>query len=475
MPRKTLIDVERQSPSPEQVKTKVARAVIAALTKECKSYCMLSGYENLPDSFDTDIDFMVDSEDFERMPQIIEQIALQTNTRLFHSVEHEITARSYSLAAQSGSKMTVVQPDSTCDYRHFGSLWLRADEVLAARVWHPRGFYIPAPAHEFAYYMIKRLNKRYISPEHGLKLHRLYLEDVPGCDGIMARFWKGQQQSLIREMAASNDWTKMNLSLESVRGELMQNTGESASEKLAFSSKHAVHFMRRMTQPTGGWVALMGPDGSGKSAIISAISQQFTAAYREVRLFHLRPKSLRRHTSSGKAVTDPHGRPPRGLLASLAKGVDRAADYFVGYFFQVAPAMRRSQLIIFDRYIYDLLVDSKRIRYGGPAWLLRLVARIVPRPDLVILLDAPAEVLWSRKQEVPFEEVVRQRAAYLDVARNLSSTVIVNADQPLSAVIHDVDCAIVDYFARRAAARLNLQDPTLRANEIEVDAASHRC
>lgn len=470
MPRKTLIDVELSNPS--QVKSKVARAVIAALAKECKSYCMLSGYENLPDSFDTDIDFMVNNQDFERMPQIIQQVALQTNTRLFHSVEHEITARSYSLAAQSGSQMTVVQPDSTCDYRHFGSLWLRADEVLAARIWHPRGFYIPAPAHEFAYYLIKRLNKRSISPEHGLKLHRLYLEDQAGCDRMIARFWKGTQQSRIREMAVSNDWTKMSLSLEAVRSELTQNTGESASEKLAFSSRHAVHFMRRMTQPTGGWIALIGPDGSGKSAIIGAISQQFTAAYREVKLYHLRPKSLRRKTSSGTAVTDPHGRPPRGLLASLAKVVDLAVDYFVGYFFQIAPAMRRSHLIIFDRYIYDLIVDSKRIRYGGPAWLLRFVGRIIPRPDLVILLDAPAETLWSRKQEVPFEEVVRQRAAYLDVARNLSSAVIVNAAQPLPAVIHDVDRAIVDHFARRAATRLHLQLSELRANEIEVDAAS---
>ena len=51
--------------------------------------------------------------------------------------------------------------------------------------------------------------------------------------------------------------------------------------------------------------------------------------------------------------------------------------------------MIRTRLVIFDRYIYDLLVDSKRVRYGGPAWMLRLLARIVPRPELVILLDAP--------------------------------------------------------------------------------------
>ena len=150
------MDRDGQNLSPEQVKGSVARTLIAALTDDCKSYCMLSGYEQLPESFDTDIDFMVTREDFRHMARVIEHVAHQTSTLLFHTVEHEITARSYSLGFQSGSQLTIVQPDSACDYRHFGSLWLRADEVLTARRWHSRGFWIPAAAHEFAYYLIKR-------------------------------------------------------------------------------------------------------------------------------------------------------------------------------------------------------------------------------------------------------------------------------------------------------------------------------
>src|ERR1022692_1770019 len=97
---------------------------------------MLSGYERLPDLYDSDIDFMVGQEDFERMPALIEEVARQSNTRLFLSVEHEINARAYYLASLSGPELTFIQPDSTSNYRHFGSLWLRADEVLSARRWH---------------------------------------------------------------------------------------------------------------------------------------------------------------------------------------------------------------------------------------------------------------------------------------------------------------------------------------------------
>jgi len=446
-----------------------------ALAQNCNSYCILSGYDLLPESFDTDIDFMVDQGSFERMPKIIERVAHQTNTRLFHSVEHEITGRSYWLASQQGRELIIVQPDSAADYRHFGTLWLHSEEVLAARRWHPRGFWIPAAAHEFAYYLIKRLIKRSFTLEQGHKLYRLYSEDAAGCDRMIERFWKGPLRQKLFHMAASDDWADIIMSLELFRRELRQNAPESLWAKFASVPKHVASVYDRLKRPTGGWIAIIGPDGSGKSHVISAIRQQFAFAYREVRCFHLRPKVLRKDVAAGAAVTDPHGQPPRGLVASIAKVFFLIADYCIGYISKLAPAMRRSDLIIFDRYIYDLLVDSKRVRYGGPLWLLRFAARIVPQPDLVILLDAPPDVVWSRKQEVTFDEVVRQRSAYLQVAGNLRSTVVVDASQSLGDVIHDVDSAILEYFARRTAQRLHLAVRSKTTSPIETEAPGQRC
>ena len=117
-------------------------------------------------------------------------------------MQHELSARAFFLVSQSGPKLAVVQPDSTADYRHFGGLWLRADEVLASRRWHANGFWIPAPAHEFIYYLIKRLNKSDFTAQHGLKLHRLYAEDPQGSDQQLARFWSGEKYRALSSMAA---------------------------------------------------------------------------------------------------------------------------------------------------------------------------------------------------------------------------------------------------------------------------------
>ena len=472
---KALIQHGRPLHGSAQIKASVARALIAALSDECKAYCILSGYQQLPDSFDSDIDFMVDKEDFRRLPHIIETLSLQTDTKLFQSIEHEITGRAYLLASLSSNGVTFIQLDSASDYRHFDSLWLRSSEVLPARRWHPRGFWIPSPAHEFAYYLVKRINKSEFTPQHGSILRRLYAEDPSGCNEMIARFWRPQiQRNALIQMANSNDWSPLIADLETFHEELMRNTGESSLQKVASIPSRGLHFLGRVVRPTGGFVALMGPDGCGKSTVLNAISQQFAPAFRNIQRFHMRPYLLGRANSAKGPVTDPHGQPPRGMLASVAKVFYFAADYVFGYLLKILPALIRTRLVLFDRYMYDLLVDSKRVRYGGPHWLLRFATRFIPRPDLVVLLDAPPEVLWSRKQEVPFEEVTRQRSAYRQIAGKMRSTVIVNAELPPGEVIDRVADAIIDYFAARTARRLKLSSPH-SVQTIEADLPSYKC
>lgn len=445
-----------RAPVPASVKSNVARVLLEALATECKAYCILSGYERLPEFFDTDIDFMVGQEDFDRMPRIIEEVARKTGTHLFQAIDHELTGRAYFLGSLHGCSLTIVQPDCAADYRHFGRAWLPAKEVLAARRLHPSGFYIPSIAHEFAYSLIKRLNKRSFNREHGYRLHRLYVEDRIECGRMIARFVRGPEGSQIVRMASANDWTAMLDSIEPFRAAMLRSRKESFAEKLKDLPRNVVNIMRRITQPTGCWIAFMGPDGCGKSLVLNAASQEFAPSFRTVRYYHMRPRLIGRKPTNHGPVTDPHGQPPRGALASIAKVVDLWLDYVLGYLFRILPGLIRTELVLFDRCFYDLLVDSKRIRYGGPPWLLRTAARLAPSPDLVILLDAPPEVLRSRKQEVPAAEVARQRAAYLELARTLRSAVVVNAAQPAEDVIHDAVAAIMDYLGRRTQKRLGI-------------------
>ncbi len=43
------------------------------------------------------------------------------------------------------------------------------------------------------------------------------------------------------------------------------------------------------------------------------------------------------------------------------------------------PAKKRDELVIFDRSFDDLLVDERRYRLQGTAWLVRILRRLLPR------------------------------------------------------------------------------------------------
>ncbi|MGE9270672.1 MAG: dTMP kinase [Verrucomicrobiales bacterium] len=191
------------------------------------------------------------------------------------------------------------------------------------------------------------------------------------------------------------------------------------------------------------FIAFLGCDGSGKSAVIRALADRFEAEGCSVWLGHWRPTPFRvSSASAGKkaataSVEDPHGQARRGRLASIVKLGWLATNWWTAWLRGLRGRSRTGQ-VLFDRYYLDLLVDPMRYRYDGPVWLVRIASRMLPRPDRVFFLDAPPEVLLSRKQEVTREALVASRARYLEVCREAPECEIIDATKPLEEVIEDV-------------------------------------
>lgn len=81
------------------------------------------------------------------------------------------------------------------------------------------------------------------------------------------------------------------------------------------------------------------------------------------------------------------------------------------------------EFVIFDRYIYDELANLP-LQHWPVRLYIRLLLRIVPRPDLAFVLDADPETAVSRKPEYPLEFVRRNRDAYLAIANFAGITVL---------------------------------------------------
>ena len=67
----------------------------------------------------------------------------------------------------------------------------------------------------------------------------------------------------------------------------------------------------------------------------------------------------------------------------------------------------------------------------------------------MFLLDAPAEVLQSRKQEVPIEETERQREAFLTLVNSLREGHVVDASRPAEEVTASIVRTVLEYLTTR--------------------------
>jgi hypothetical protein len=187
----------------------------------------------------------------------------------------------------------------------------------------------------------------------------------------------------------------------------------------------------RVSRRQGVKVALLAPDGAGKTTLKNGIERTFYFPVRSINmgLYQVPRPRGNRHV------------PGIGLSVQLST---QWAGWLRGAYHQ-----RRGRLVLFDRYAYDALLPTRfRYRRLGRArrWLL---AHACPAPELVVFLDAPGEVLHARKGEKSVALLESQRQAYRDLLRRLPRAAVVDASRKAEQVRPEVTDIIWREYVRR--------------------------
>ena len=194
----------------------------------------------------------------------------------------------------------------------------------------------------------------------------------------------------------------------------------------------------RITRPSGLFVLVVGPDGSGKSSLADALPQICAGPFRRWEHAHWRPGLLPRAGALlGVAQADPtrpHSQSFHGPLTSLASLGYHWLDFFIGGWLCIAPLKIRSALIVVERGWWDIAIDPRRYRIAAPTALVRVLGWFLPQPDLVIVLEASPEVLTARTSEIGRDEIDRQTRAWRSIALGRTTPVYVDAARPEAEV-----------------------------------------
>jgi len=434
-------------------------------------YCLLAGYDGFPQQIPSDVDFMVAPHSNTQLPALISSIAQASGARLVQHIQHETTASYFVLAKLKDNHITYLHPDSSSDYYRKGKRWLLAEPILNNRRRHPHGFWIPSAADAFSYYLIKKLDKGNLSTLQANELTHRYQEDSKSCRERLYKLLPNNEAALLEaalnvdQVFHATEWKQVEDNLARIKQAMHKNAEPTSWRErwLGWLAKMQRVWLR-IREPTGLRIVFLGPDGSGKSTVISALMQQLSQSFRGVEYRHLRP-GIRSKQSNTEPVTNPHAKPVRNQIGSTIKLIYFWSQYLVGNLLWLYPRYVRSTLVIFDRYFHDLLADPVRYRYGGSLNMARQLGRTITQPDLVFILDAPAEVLQSRKQEVPLAESVRQRAAYQSLAKEFNNAHIINTNQPIEQIINDVLTTVLEFMENRTYQRLHLTPATKGVNQ----------
>lgn len=167
----------------------------------------------------------------------------------------------------------------------------------------------------------------------------------------------------------------------------------------------------------GRTLALIGPDGVGKSTLAEAVRARH-ATDAVCIYMGLYQRSGRRVPMSRSVVVLAARRFARWARGQLHRS--------------------RGRLVIFDRYSADALLEPERPlgRYArARRWLL---AHSCPRPDTLVLLDAPGALLAARLGHADAEAAERQRQRYLALRDRIPGLVVLDATRPVEELCQAV-------------------------------------
>jgi thymidylate kinase len=416
-PNGTVEEAERESPSggATRLPTRLER-LFGALERSGERWCLLRPAAMLAHT-EGDIDLLVDRPSLDHVRELLSSdgfCVVPIRSRDLHAADYDLDSDRFL-------------------WVHVQSELRLGTELLSARAVLDtvERDALPQPADEWLFWILLLhdiLEKGEIPQRHRSELARLAGSAGTGAAPLSAiAQTRGLDAEALVALVRAGDWAQLH---------------GLASERRASSRSARGRLAAAADRVAGLWtwrgvsVAIMGPDGAGKTTLVNGLRAALPFPTRVLYM----------GLTGGRLPRADALRVPGLVLA--ARLTLLWARYGAGLYHRA-----RGRIVLFDRYTLDGKVPSG----AQPGALGRLSRRVqalaVPRPELLLLLDASGATMHSRKGEYDPVQLEEWREAYQRLRGRVRGLEVLDAEQPPNAVRHDAQARIWQFYVQRWQSR----------------------
>jgi thymidylate kinase len=405
------------------------------LNEESCIYCILRGYETLPEEAGRDIDIFIadDNKIIERILRFIQELSWNYHVKIDEDGFFSIVC-SYI----QENTISVIQLDFWTSLNWRGIAWCDSKEILSdLRL--VNGFFVAAKGTEAAITSIKELmgkgkvKKKYydIIQKYAIEDSNKYIRCLKPAFGEIA--------NKLCEYCSSADFKK----LDQISGLLMRRlVFDHFICYINHTCKRIMLKLKSYIKPSGKLVAFLGPDGSGKTTVIEQQKEYFAPFFNSIKVYHIR-YNLLPELKTGHGFSSMKGKlidkSVNGDIQSVKKKrttLSVLASWFVVLYYAlefvignriIRKAKRGNQLVLFDRYFYDFFMQPTTRDLIYP--FRHLLLAFVTKPDVIIHLNADPEIVHARKQELRIEEISAQNLYIYRLIKEMSYAYSINTSR----------------------------------------------
>lgn len=436
-----------------------------AFSSRCIRYGVLRNFESLPLGIDgSDIDILVHPDDLLTALEEIHKAARSSEAQFAKSYQDDMITQFVMTKRSTENALLTIKVDILHNRQIMGIQFLSAEEMLEDLRTHNGISVVSELVMLIDKWSFLLLLRSPLDQKYTAEFAAIAEQQSDAVAKLLDRFLPQQRSRQIVQALIEGKGSTLTLTGSERRRALWRLWREQGAIAPLRSLRFVWFRLRDRLRPHGVFLSVSGPDGSGKTTVIDMVIKELGVIYGEgaVHYAHFRPTVLPRIAEVAKRAGTldkvdenydrPHRATPSGWAGSMVRLAYYGLDYVGGYYQSILPVLKRREVILYDRYYYDMIADSFRSRISLPMPLLRSFGRLLPLPQYAFFIHVDAEEIHRRKQELTLEQIVNLNERYNDLTERGWMTQIDNNGAPEIAAAAIVDHIIAhrDIRARRS-------------------------